>query len=127
MYKLSKRSTINLSQTHTDLQILFHEVIKERDIAVICGHRGEKEQNEAYEKNFSKLKFPLSKHNKLPSLAVDVVPYPIDWTNIDRFEELGEFVLMKAKELKEAGKIKSNITWGGNWKKFTDYPHYEIS
>ena len=112
---------INLSQSHKDLQILFNEVIKCRDIAVICGHRGEKEQNKAYEDGFSMLKFPKSKHNKVPSLAVDVVPYPIDWNNIGRFEELGEFVVQKAKEM------NINISWGGNWEKFKDYPHYEIA
>ena len=127
MYKFSKRSMINLSQAHKDLQILFNEVIKCRDIAVICGHRGEKAQMEAFNNGFSMVKYPDSKHNKLPSLAVDVVPYPIDWNNIGRFEELGEFVLMKARELREAGKIQSNISWGGNWKRFKDYPHYEIT
>lgn len=127
MYKFSKRSRTNLSQAHEDLQVLFSEVIKCRDITVICGHRGEKDQMDAFNNGFSMLKYPASKHNKVPSLAVDVVPFPIDWNNIGRFEELGEFVMLKARELKKEGKIKSNISWGGHWKKFKDYPHYEIT
>ena len=126
MYKFGKRSLKNLSQAHPDLQILFHEVIKHMDISVICGYRGEKEQNEAFRNGNSMLKYPNSKHNKLPSLAVDAVPYPIDWNNIGRFDELGEFVLKKADELRKEGRIKSKIVWGGEWKKFPDKPHYEI-
>ena len=63
--------------------------------------------------------FPMSKHNIKPSLAVDVVPWPLDWTNIDRFIELGRIV----KE--EAEKLKIDVDWGGEWKTFKDYPHWE--
>lgn len=126
MYSFSKRSIDNLSQAHPDLQVLFNEVIRYRDCSVICGHRGEKEQNDAFNKGNSLLKYPNSKHNKLPSLAVDVVPFPIDWDDIDRFKNFGEFVLIIASRLKADGKIQNEIKWGGNWKKFKDYPHYEI-
>lgn len=126
MYKFSKRSQTNLSQCHVDLQTLFNEVIKCRDCTVLCGYRGEKEQNEAFAEKNSKLKFPHSKHNKQPSLAADVVPYPIDWMDIRRFKEFGDFVLRKAKQLQQEGKIQSTISWGGNWFTFKDYPHFEI-
>lgn len=127
MYKFSKRSKENLSQAHEDLQVLFNEVIKCRDCSVICGYRGEKEQNEAFDNGKSLLKYPNSKHNKIPSLAVDIVPYPIAWDDIKRFEEFGDFVLKKAESLKKEGRINGKIIWGGNWKKFKDYPHYELS
>lgn len=127
MYSFSKRSIDNLSQAHPDLQVLFNEVVMYRDCSVICGHRGEKEQNDAFNKGNSLLKFPNSKHNKLPSLAVDVVPFPIDWDDIDRFKNFGEFVLTTAGRLRDNGMIRNKIEWGGNWKKFKDYPHYEIA
>lgn len=126
MATFSKRSKINLSQCHEDLQVLFTEVIKEYDCAVICGHRGEEEQNNAFAKGFSKLKYPKSNHNKIPSLAADVVPYPIDWANKKRFKELGDKVKQIAGRLLEEGKITHRIDWGGDWKKFVDLPHYEI-
>lgn len=47
------------------------------DFAVICGHRGETEQNAAFYAGKSKLKYPYSKHNSLPARAYDRVPYPI--------------------------------------------------
>ena len=76
----------------------------------------------------SKLQFPKSKHNSLPSKAVDVVPYPINWSDIDRFKDFGKFVIKKAAEL------GISIRWGGDWdgdgsssdETFLDFPHFEI-
>lgn len=122
----SKISKTNLSQCNIDLQILFNDVIQYVDCSIICGHRGKKEQDEAFNKGFSKVKYPFSKHNKIPSQAVDVVPYPIDWENKERFIEFGKFVLNRAEKLLEEGKITHHIEWGGNWATFVDLPHYQI-
>lgn len=119
-YKFSKRSIANLKQCHEDLQRVMNEVIKDFDITVICGHRGEKEQNEAYNSGNSNAKFGESKHNSFPSMAVDIVPYPLDWNDIPRFEEMGEVVMRKADELG----IK--IKWGRDFKGLKDYPHFEL-
>ena len=121
-----KRSKDNLAQCHVDLQTLFNEVIQIVDCSVITGHRGETEQNEAYDKGFSKLKFPKSKHNSLPAMAADVVPYPIDWENRKRFIDFGNFVLHTAQNLYKDGKITHKVVWGGTWASFPDYPHYEL-
>ena len=109
-----------LSTCDNRLQVLFYEVIKEFDCTILCGHRGEAEQNAAYASGNSKLKYPKSKHNSLPSMAVDVAPYPIDWLDLKRFKELSEVVKKKAAEL------NIGIVWGGDWKKFPDAPHYEL-
>jgi hypothetical protein len=61
-----------------------------------------------------------SKHNKIPSEAVDVAPYPIDWQDIGRFKELSSVIMEAAVEL------GIRLTWGGNFKTFKDYPHFEI-
>lgn len=128
MPKFSKRSLDNLATADSRLQKLFNEVIKEYDCTVICGHRGKEEQTKAFNEKKSKLKFPQSKHNSLPSKAVDVVPYPINWTDIERFKDFGKFVLKKAAEL------GINIRWGADWdmdgdssdERFLDFPHFEI-
>ena len=127
MPSFSKRSKTNLSQAHPDLQTLFNEVIKERDCSVICGERGEKAQNKAYAEGNSKKRYPDSKHNKKPSLAVDVVPWPLDWNDIKGFKEFGEYVMRVYERMWGEGKIKSVISWGGHWRTFKDYPHYEIA
>lgn len=114
-YKFSARSLKNLSQAHPDLQAICHELIKEMDVVVICGHRGEKEQNEAFARGNSKLRYPRSKHNKMPSLAVDVVPYPINWEARARFLEMRERMRAIAKRLDIPVRF---ISW--------DLPHLEL-
>jgi peptidoglycan L-alanyl-D-glutamate endopeptidase CwlK len=74
-------------------------VIKHFDCSVICGHRGQEEQDEAFHKVLSKHRFPESKHNKETSLAADVVPYPIDWDDTDRFYMFVGFVRGIAAEM----------------------------
>jgi len=133
MANFGKRSRTNLSQAHPNLQKLFNEVIKYYDCAVICGHRNEKDQNKAYNDGLSKLRYPQSKHNKTPSLAVDVVPWfknrpHIRWNDKSKFYEFGGFVQGVAASL------NINIRWGGNWdmddelkdQSFFDLPHFEL-
>lgn len=115
MPSFSKRSLNNLSQCHEDLQKIAHELIKEMDVVVICGHRGEKAQNEAFKKGTSKLRWPKSKHNKTPSLAMDVCPYPIDWEKRARFLEMRERMRAIAKRLNVKVRF---ISW--------DLPHIEL-
>lgn len=120
MYKFSSKSKKNLESCHQDLQRVFNEVIKITDCSVICGHRSEEEQNEAFENGRSHLKWPKSNHNNIPSRAVDVAPYPIDWNDINRFFYLSGVVFTIANQL------NIQIAWGGHWKSLKDYPHFEL-
>lgn len=125
-YYFGKSSKYHLASCKGDLQTLFNEVIKHIDCAVICGYRGEEAQNKAYREGNSKLIYPESKHNQSPSMAADVIPYPVDWLDIDRFIELGEIVKEIAERLYNEGEMKYRIVWGGDWERFKDYPHYEL-
>jgi hypothetical protein len=117
-----------LSTCDKKLQTLFNEVVKHFDCSVLCGHRGEEEQNKAYKAGNSQKQFPHGKHNKLPSNAVDVAPYPIDWDDRERFQYFAGFVLGTAKQL------NINIRYGGDWdgdndlkdNNFDDLVHFEI-
>jgi hypothetical protein len=112
----SKRSSDNLAECHPDLQRLAAAIDKRIDIEVICGHRGEKEQNEAVRNGTSKLPWPKSKHNSNPSHAFDACPNPIDWKNRDAF------LRMRAIALEEAQKLGIKIrliSW--------DLPHVELA
>jgi peptidoglycan L-alanyl-D-glutamate endopeptidase CwlK len=120
MPKFSVISKERLDTCHPDLIRLMNEVIKHTDISILCGHRGEEEQNKAFNEGKSKVRFPFSKHNKTPSLAVDIAPYPIDWSDIQRFKDLAEIV----KECAE--KLDISVEWGGDWVKFKDYPHWQL-
>ena len=111
-----------------DLQYIATRAIQIIDFSVLWGYRNEQEQNEAYEKGRSKLRFPYSKHNTYPSQAIDLAPYPIDWKNIKRFIYLGGVMLGIAKEK------HLRIRWGGDWnsngilsdENFKDYGHFEL-
>ena len=118
MPKFSVASLTNLETCHNDLIRLFMRVIEGWDCAVICGHRGEAAQNEAFAKGTSKLRWPDSLHNQLPSLAVDVVPTditPLDWEDIEHFKRFRSFVLGVALGM---GIEIETISW--------DYPHYQL-
>ena len=128
MPRFGSRSINRLKTCDQKLQELFYEVVKHFDCSIIEGNRGEERQNKAYADGKSKVKYPNGKHNKFPSVAVDVAPYPIDWTDRDRFHYFGGFVLGVAKEM------GMNIRWGGDWNqdtetkdnKFDDLVHFEI-
>lgn len=128
MPKLSIASSQKLRECHPDLQRLIDEAAKSFDFTVICGHRGKAEQDKAFNEGRSKVQFPNSKHNALPSLAVDIVPYPIDWNDVRRFYYMGGYVLGVAERLG----IK--VRWGGDWngnfeikdQNFHDLPHFEL-
>ena len=128
MPKFSRKSKFKLYTCDKRLVGLFEEVVKKFDCMVLEGHRGQKAQDEAYLKGNSKVRFPNGKHNKSPSIAVDVAPYPIDWEDRDRFHYFGGYVLGVAAQM------GLKIRWGGDWdmdtktkdNKFDDLVHFEI-
>ena len=128
MPTFSSRSNAILSTCHPELQILFKEVVKEYDCSVLCGFRGEADQDKAFDEGKSKAKYPWSKHNKLPSIAVDVVPYPIDWEDMRRFYHFIGYVMSIANRL--GLKVRSGGDWDGDFnfkdQNFHDLPHWEL-
>jgi len=116
MPEFSKRSLDKLNGVDGRLKLICNEAIKEIDFSVIDGLRDLETQKKYFESGKSKTM--KSKH--LEGLAVDLAPYPLDWNNINSFVELSKVIKKIA--------IKNNIAivWGGDWKTFKDYPHYEI-
>lgn len=117
---LSKTSRQKLNTCHSDLIKLIEAVAETEKCAVICGFRGRYEQEKAYMAGKSKAKWGQSKHNLKPSMAVDVVPLPLNWEDIEAFERLGEKIMAKAEEL------GINIRWGRDFTNLKDYPHFEL-
>lgn len=126
MPRFSGRSLKRLDECHPLLRRLMLSVVEETDISIICGARGEAEQNKAYALGHSKLRWPQSKHNLSPSMAVDAVPFPIDWKDIDRFKELGQIVKQHWERIPAEERSGASLSWGGDWKTFKDYPHWEL-
>ena len=110
------------------LQKVFNEVIKHVDCSVLEGHRSKDRQNKLYEEGKTKVKYPNGRHNRLPSSAVDVTPYPVDWADRERQTLFAGFVIGVASQMG----IK--LRWGGDWdqdfqvvdNRFDDFPHFEL-
>jgi len=130
--------------------------IREWDFMVLEGHRDRAKQDAMVAAGTSTLKWPHSKHNAMPSLAMDVAPwYPenpngIDWRtdaelmkaahngdwravkiileNIKRWYALAAFLRGVAHAL--GIKIRSGADWNGD-QRFNDHslidlPHIEL-
>ncbi len=128
MRKFGKRSLENLKECHPKLQLLMTEVLKVMDVSIIEGHRPKAEQDKAFHAGKSKLKWPNSKHNKKPSLAVDVVPYPVDWKDTARFYYMCGVI--KACAFNLGINIRLGADWDGDNEfkdqTFHDLPHVEL-
>ena len=110
------------------------KVVEKFDCTIIEGHRGKDKQNKAYADGKSKLKYPKGKHNKKPSIAVDVIPYPIDWSDRDRHHYFAGYVLGVAWGMYIQKEISHKVRWGGDWdmdtktkdNRFDDLVHFEL-
>ena len=128
MAKFGKRSRERLATCDKRLQDVFNEVIKTVDCSVLEGHRGEERQNKLLKEGKTKGAYPKGRHNAFPSRAADVVPYPIDWKDRERFHLFAGFVIGVAN------RMGITLRWGGDWNmnfevddnKFDDFPHFEI-
>jgi len=128
MPKFGKRSLKNLATCDGKLQQVFNEVIKYIDCSVLEGHSSEERQDKLYDEGKTKVRFPKGRHNSFPSRAVDVTPYPVDWSDRERQTLFAGFVLGMARGM------DINLRWGGDWdqdfevadNRFDDFPHFEV-
>lgn len=133
MYTYSKSSKEKLDTCHPELQRLFNEVLKTYDHTITCGHRNKEDQNAAFANGTSQLKWPNGNHNKTPSIAVDVAPFPVDYSN--KLKVLARFYHFAGYVLATAERLGIPIRWGGDWdsdkiftdQNFDDLPHFEYS
>ena len=110
------------------LQKVFNEVIKHVDCSILEGHRDKDRQNKLYVEGKTKVKYPNGRHNRQPSSAVDVTPYPVDWKDRERQTLFAGFVMGVASQM------DINLRWGGDWdqdfqvvdNRFDDFPHFEL-
>ena len=127
MFKFGSKSLklINNTKLHPKLKLLLTEAIKTSplDFTVIETVRTIEQQKINVAKGVSK----TMKSRHIPSTnksglceAVDIAPYPINWKDIKSFTKLSEHIKNVAKTL------GIGITYGGDWKTFKDYPHYEL-
>ncbi len=140
MYNYAHSSQLRLNTCHADWHTICAELCKYVNHSIFCGHRGEEAQNKAFIAGTSELAWPDSKHNVYPSLAIDMGPYftelkNTDWDDAIAYGLFAGMVMIVARQLYAAGKIKHQVIWGGDWDsdgrtsdhKFRDYPHFELT
>ena len=117
-YKLGTRSLQNLSGVHPDLVavVKLAITITEQDFTVIEGIRNINRQRELVKSG----KSTTMNSRHITGHAVDMVPWPVDWNDLKRFEVVAEAMKAAAEEL------DIPIVWGGDWKSFYDAPHFEL-
>jgi peptidoglycan LD-endopeptidase CwlK len=108
-----------LLSAHRDL-IVFAAYVRAADVDahISWAHRGEEDQNKAYSGGFSRVAWPLSKHNKTPAEA-------LDWFHLDKFGQAHWDAKWLERVLRDAC-IMFGLIWGGNWKR-KDFPHVEMA
>lgn len=85
VYGYGRTSSEKLEQGHPVLQTLFQRAGRHTNITILNVFRGEVAQNEAFASGASSKRWPESKHNSMPSMAVDASPWPIPegWGDLD--------------------------------------------
>lgn len=132
MPRFSTRSKTRLDTCDKKLQELMCAVVEIFDITILEGHRDEETQNEMVRQRKSRLPWPKSKHNSIPSRAVDIAPWipgrGIDWDDIQHFHYMAGLVMGVA------ARMNIKIRWGGDWnrnqysgdERFLDLVHFEL-
>src|SRR5574343_252740 len=116
--RFSEISLQRLYTCHPKLITLFKVVLGERDCIILCGFRNEADQNKAFDEGKSQLRWPKGKHNKQPSRAVDVAPFPLNWDDEQGFRDFASIVKQ------QAACLGIKVNWGGDFHNFKDLPHW---
>ena len=130
MFKFSQSSIKRLNTVDSKLQLLANEVLKitPYDFAITEGLRTVERQQELFKQNTSnkiitKCDGIKNKSKHQLGKAIDIMVYDEHgagtWEE-KYYKEVALIFKQKAKEL------NINISWGGDWKSFKDYPHFEI-
>jgi len=128
------KSSIVYDELDPRLQDVMDYVLQNvADVSLLCGHRNQHDQNELFyaEPQRTKVRWPDSKHNKQPALAVDFRPWPLP----ARTEKLWASLAYVAGAAKQYALSKGvTLRWGGDWdgdgdltdQNFDDLFHLEV-
>lgn len=127
-----EKSKEALSTTHPKLRLLCNIVIMYQDVAIREGHRGPEEQEAHYRAGRTKVRWPNSKHNSMPSEAIHILPMPINYSG--DFKNLARYYFLAGRVKQIAESLGIQVRWGGDWdsdldfsdQSFDDLAHYEI-
>lgn len=126
-FKLSKRSLERLEGVEPILIEIVKEAIKESPfdfgIPNFGGLRTAEEQHQLYERKVSKCDGYKNKSYHQTGKAFDIYAYVDGKASWNRTQ-----LKLIARHIQNVAKTKFNVNleWGGDWRNFKDYPHFQI-
>lgn len=134
MFRLGTRSLERLQGVDPRLVAVVKRAIELTpiDFMVLEGKRTLQRQQELFDqgrKTPGKIVTWTMKSKHIDGLAVDLVPFPVDWNDTRKFDQIAKAMFAAGKEL------GVTIRWGADWdmdgnyreKGEYDSPHFEIS
>ena len=133
-FKLGKTSLARLQGVDETLVNVVKRAIEisEVDFTVLEGVRTLDRQRELYAQGRTapgKIVTWTMKSRHIEGKAVDLVPYPLDWNDLEKFSKIKDAMFQAAREL------DVNLRWGADWdgdgkyreKGEYDSPHFELN
>jgi peptidoglycan L-alanyl-D-glutamate endopeptidase CwlK len=138
LYQLGKKSKNKLKGVHPNLVRVIERAIQlsSQDFTVLEGLRTPERQAELYAQGRTKpgqvVTWTLKSRHFVQAdgwgHAVDLVPWPIDWNSLPKFDAIAKAMFQASKEL------GTPIRWGADWDQDgqprergeTDSPHFEL-
>lgn len=117
-YILGPKSLEKLKGVHPDLQRVVHRAIdiSKTDFSVLEGLRTLERQKTLLAAGKS-----TTLHSRhITGHAVDIIPFPVSWDWPD-YAPIAEAMKKAAKDL------GIDLEWGGDWTRFPDAPHWQLS
>ena len=113
-FKLGKTSLARLKGVDETLVNVVKRAIEisEVDFTVLEGVRTLERQRELYAQGRTapgKIVTWTMKSRHIEGKAVDLVPYPLDWNDLEKFNKIKDAMFQAAKEL------DVNLRWGADW------------
>lgn len=139
-----RRSLRHIGECHPDLQRVAHKAMEiaetlGMDLSCTEGSRGEVEQNAAVARKTSKVRYPDSRHNKVPSEAIHLQLFPVKWpqkTDSQRIfaKKTGRFYMCAIIVMWAAHLCNVSLRGGYDWDRdgdimdqdFDDLTHFEL-
>jgi len=113
-----KRSKEVLATLDDDLILFCNCMADIMNLSLIWGYRDEEQQTEYYLRGIG-LPWPSSYHNQLPSKAVDMIPYPTGYNDLEVIDEMrGAAMAVQVYE-------NLDITNGKHFSNVVDPTHFQ--
>lgn len=137
-YYFGRESSERLATVHHVLQSICRRALSYgvMDFSVTEGHRPAQMQQALYRQGRTTIDGinDQGKHNQVPSLAVDLLPFPPFVNGVNVWNDHQRFHVLAGLMFAAAAEVGAKLRWGGDWdgdgnnkdSTFHDLPHFEL-